>query len=205
MIALLANWSLKHYGDIELANGDVAVGAFTVIMSVFTLFFMPMLGLNQGTQPIIGYNYGAKNYRRVREAYQWQVVYAVTISTVGLFIIQCFAPALVSAFNDNPDLVSVGSFGMRVFLCALPLIGFQVTTANYFQSVGRAVFSIILSLLRQVILLIPAYLILPTLLGLKGIWMAGPISDTGAAIITTFFIAREFKRLKILERQECGI
>jgi len=197
LILLLANWSLKKYGDIELGNGDVAVGAFTIISSVHTLFFMPVLGFNQGAQPIIGYNYGAGNYSRMKEAYKWHLIYSTIVTMTGFCAIQLFAPYLAAFFNDSQRLVDVASFGMRIFLCGLPVMGIQAASTNFFLAIGRPRISIMLNLLRQVFLMISFYLLLPLIFGLKGIWMAAPCSDIIATAVTLYFIVREIRRLGV--------
>lgn len=198
LITVVANRSLMHYGDIEygLGGGDVAIGAMTAINSIAMLFLMPVFGVNQGAQPIIGYNYGAKNFGRVREAAKWAVIYPVLFTTAGFIIIEIFAGPLIYVFNTDELLIRIGSSGMRIFLSMFILVGFQVPSSNFFQAIGRAKISIFLSLLRQVILLIPAYLILPMFFGLTGVWMAGPLADFCAAAITAVFLGREMKRLR---------
>jgi len=198
VITIVANASLMHYGLRELGNGDLAVGAMTVISSISTLFFMPIFGINQGTQPIIGFNYGEGNYERVKSAFIWGVFYSVVICCIGFLIIMLFAPNLIWIFNkEDPDLIRVGAVGLQIFLFMLPLNGFQVPSTNFFQSIGRAKISIFLSLLRQCIILIPAYLLLPLLFGFKGLWYAGPLSDGLASVVTVFFIVREFRLLRL--------
>ncbi len=201
LIAVIANRSLMHYGDIAYGSGggDIAIGAMTAITSVSMLFLMPVFGVNQGSQPIIGYNYGAKNYGRVREAAKWSIIYPMVFTAVGFIIIELFAEPLIYVFNTDETLVKIGAVGMRIFLSMFILVGFQVPSSNFFQAIGRAKISVFLSLLRQVILLIPAYLILPLFFGLTGVWMAGPLADFFAAAITAAFIAREMRILKIEE------
>lgn len=194
-VGMVANHSLKFYGDLAISDGNIAIGAMTVISSVSTLFFMPVFGINQGTQPIVGYNYGARDYQRVREAYKWSVIYAVIVCTVGFIVIQLFSAQMVGAFNDDPELIAVGSFGMRIFMSCIILTGMQVPSINFFQAIGRAKISLFLSLLRQVIFLIPAYLLLPKFFGLTGIWLAGPLSDAVSFFITAYFIFTELKYL----------
>ncbi|MDR1688893.1 MAG: MATE family efflux transporter [Clostridiales bacterium] len=204
-IIVIANNSLKFYGARDLSSatveeslaGSVAVSAFTVINSISTLFVMPVIGINQGSQPIIGYNYGARNFERTREALKWAIIYSVAICGAGFVIVQLFAPQLVRFFNEDTMLIETGAVGIRMFLFALPFVGFQIIASTFFQSIGHARMSILLTLLRQAILLAPLYLILPRFFGLTGIWAAAPVSDVCAAAITFFALRREFKRLGI--------
>ncbi len=195
-ISAISNRSLLHYGQIELGNGDLAISAMTIISSIFMLLFMPVLGINQGVQPIIGFNFGARNYVRVRDALKWAIIYSVGLCVIGFTATEIFAKQMVLIFNNEPELVALGVKGARIFLIAIPLIGFQVPSTNFFQAIGRAKIAIFLSLLRQVILLVPAYIILPYFFGLTGVFFAGPFSEIGTATLTVFLLIREFKRLK---------
>ncbi|MDR1537232.1 MAG: MATE family efflux transporter [Clostridiales bacterium] len=197
LTVVVANHSLAKYGLRDLGReGDViAIGAMTIISSVNMLFCMPVFGVNQGSQPIIGFNYGRRSASRVKDAFKWAVICACAITTAGFIAVEAGAEILVKAFNRDPSLVKTGSQGMRIFLCTLPILGFQIPSTNFFQAIGRAKISMLLSALRQLLLLIPAYIILPPILGFKGVWMAGPTSDLIATAVSAFFIAREFKRI----------
>ena len=194
-INIIANRTLLHYGALEFGSGDHAVGAFTVILSISMLFIMPIFGINQGVQPIIGFNYGSGNMARVKQAYKYAVLYALTFSFVGFVVVQLFAEQLMYMFSDDSAMNEIGAVGMRIILFTMPLMGFQMNTANFFQSIGRAKISLFLALLRQGLLLIPAYFILPRLFGFAGIWYAMPVSDSIAFFITGGMIIREFRRL----------
>lgn len=198
VVQVISNNSLKLYG------GDLAIGAMTIINSVNMIFFMPIFGLNQGVQPIVGYNYGAKKYDRVKEAIKWPQIFATIIASVGFLMVMFVPGLLVKAFNNDPNLLGITEHGMRIFLCMIPLVGSQIIRTNYFSCIGKAKKSMFLSLLRQVILLIPCLIILPKLplptggtLGLTGVWMAGPVSDFLSVIITHFIFKNEMKNLKV--------
>ena len=194
-ITIIANRTLIYYGIIEFGSGEYAVGAFTVIMSISMLFIMPVFGINQGSQPIIGFNYGAGNIARVKAAYKYSVLYALIFSVIGFIVVQAAAPQLMRMFSDDPVLNEIGAVGMRIILFTMPMMGFQMNTANFFQSIGRAKISLFLALLRQGFLLIPAYFILPRIFGFFGIWYAMPMADALALLITGAMIIRELKRL----------
>ena len=190
VVSITANKSLMTYG------GDLAIGAMTVINSVAMLFLMPIFGINQGFQPIVGFNYGAKSYKRVITTLKYAIIAASTIVIVGFILVQAFAPYIIKIFNDDPVLVSIGSTGIRIYLIMLPIIGFQIISTNFFQSIGKAKISMFLSLLRQVLLLIPLYIFLPKIFGtLTSIWFAGPIADATASVLTAFFLFRELRHL----------
>ena len=138
---------------------------------------MPIFGMNQGSQPIIGYNYGAKKYKRVKQTLIYAIIAATIVVAIGGVLIQLFPEIAIKIFNDDPKLIEIGVSGIKIYLAMLPVIGFQAISTNYFQAVGKAKTSMFLSLLRQVILLIPLLIILPKYFGLTGVWLAGPTSD----------------------------
>ncbi len=189
LVSIISNNALKIYG------GDMAIGAMTVITAVAMFFLMPIFGINQGSQPIIGFNYGAREYKRVKSALKLAVLAGTAVSTLGFILTQFYTVSLIKIFNDNPELIKATTVGMRIFLSMLPIIGFQIISANYFQAVGKAPKAMFLSLLRQVIVLIPMIIILPKYLGLMGVWLAGPISDFTASIVTAIFLYNEMKHL----------
>lgn len=190
IVTIVFNKNLLNYG------GDFAIGAMATINSISMLFLMPIFGINQGSQPIIGYNYGAKYFERVKEALKLSILAGTAISTIGFIMVEAFPQALIKMFNNDPNLVKIGSNGIRIFLCMLPIIGFQIVSSNYFQAVGKPKKSIFLSLSRQVILLIPLVFILPKFFGLNGVWMAAPVSDCTSSLLTAFFLLKEIKHLE---------
>jgi len=194
-IIVLVNATLIHYG------GDLAIGAFGIINSVNTLIVMVIIGLNQGTQPIIGYNYGAKLYDRMFKTLKYGIFIATGLTTVG-FIIGTFLPAfMASLFTRDLELQAIATKALRISVTMFPIIGFQIVVTNFFQSIGKAKISIFLSLTRQFLFLVPSLLILPTVFGLTGAWASMPVSDGLSTIVsafTIFFFIRRFKR-KIAE------
>lgn len=189
-VMIVANKVLSRYG------GDAAIAAMTVIQRTSVLVLMPIIGMNQGAQPIIGYNYGAKKFDRVIKTLKYAVIAASVISVTGFLGIQIFPAFIIKAFNSDPDLLRIGIKGIRVFFLMLPVVGAQILCTNYFQSIGMARISMFLSLLRQVILLIPLYFILPVFFGLDGMWYAAPIADITSFLVTLLFIFGEMRKLK---------
>ncbi|MDP4117033.1 MAG: MATE family efflux transporter, partial [Bacteroidota bacterium] len=202
-VSVVANNTLKTYG------GDDAVGAMTIITSVSTLFIMPILGLNQGLQPIIGYNYGAKAYPRVKRALRNGVILATG------YVLLCFAAVMLFPSNiveffiakeaNSMNLISIATHGIGIFFLALPILGIQIPCSNYFQCVGKAGVSMVISILRQVILLIPLYIIIPQFWGIDGIWYAAPISDFASVLITIAVIYIEMRRLNGKDREQVPV
>ena len=198
VVQIIANNALRTYG------GDLAIGAMASISSVSMIFLMPIFGINQGSQPIIGYNYGAKKYERAKKTVKLAMVAATVILTIGAVLIQTFPSAVISLFNSDPKLLEIGVPGLRIYLFMLPIIGISIVGSNYFQSIGKAKLATFLSLLRQVILLIPLTLFLPKIfgLGLTGVWLSGTMSDFLSTIITGIFVIKEFKKEHSLEEKE---
>lgn len=191
VISTLFNIQLIKYG------GDLAVGAMGIINSVAMMVIFCVIAINMASQPIIGFNYGARQYPRVRQALKLAALSATAITIVGFAAVQIFPKAIIGLFNrSDPRLLEIGVRGMRLLLAAFFVVGFQVVGSNFFQAIGKARISMFLNLLRQVIVLIPLLLILPPLLGIDGIWLAGPAADLTATVITAYMIAREWRRLR---------
>jgi Na+-driven multidrug efflux pump len=157
---------------------------------------MPVFGLVQGAQPIIGYNFGAGRLGRVRRTLRLAVIAATVVVCAGFALAQALPGLLLRAFTRDPLLLAVGVPGMRIFLAMLPVVGFQIVAANFFQAVGKARTSLLLSLLRQVIVLIPLLLILPDRFGLVGVWAAGPVSDAAASLLSAVLLLHELRALR---------
>lgn len=190
LVVVLVNTTLMQYG------GDLAIGAFGIINSINTLIIMVIIGLNQGTQPIIGYNYGARLYDRMFRTLKIAVLIATGMSTFG-FIVGTFFPTLMaSLFTRDIELQSIAAHALRVSVFMFPLIGFQIVITNFFQSIGKAKISIFLSLTRQFLFLVPSLFILPSIFGLTGVWAAMPVSDglsTIVSFVTIFYFIRKFE------------
>lgn len=194
LVAVLVNTSLVKYGG---NNGDLAVGAYGIIGSIAMLFIMVVMGINMGMQPIAGYNFGAKKPERVMEVYKLSIIWATVITTIGFILAMAFPYKIVSAFTTDSQMRELSTNAMKLVFLAFPLVGFQVVTSNLFQSIGKAGTAIFLSLSRQLIFLLPAILILPTFLGTNGVWIALPVGDTLAFIVTVVVILTQKNKLFI--------
>ncbi|MCD6347096.1 MAG: MATE family efflux transporter [Bacteroidales bacterium] len=189
VMGLYTNQLISH-------GGDLAVGALGIIFSVSNFLVMSMVAINMASQPIIGFNFGAKDYDRVKRTVRLGIISASIVAVVSTFVVELFPEPLVRLFNtDDPMLFDIAVNGMRIFAIALPVVGFQIVAANFFQSIGKAKVATFLSLLRQLILLAPMLVVLPRLYGLDGVWMATPISDLGSAVITAIFLFIQLKKL----------
>lgn len=190
VLNFIMNTSLAVYG------GDIAISGMGVVNSIVTLLIMPIFGITQGAQPIIGYNYGAKKYDRVKETYKLAVIFATIIVIIGWIATRLFPEQLVSMFNSkDAELMAFGTKAIKRFMIFLPVIGFQIVSSNYFQAIGKSKHSALLGLSRQVLILIPALIILPKFFGLDGVISAGPLADIVSAAITGIFIFIEMRKL----------
>lgn len=178
LLTAILNRSLMTYG------GDIAVSGMGIVNSVQTMLLMPLMGINQGVQPIISFNYGAQKYDRVKTAERLAIIAATAIVLVGWLLTRLFPVQIVSLFNREPELVRFGSKALVSWFWFLPVIGFQVLAANFFQAIGRSTSAMVLTLSRQVVLLIPAIFIFPRLWGMSGLLYAAPFADALSALIT---------------------
>ena len=186
----LLNKKLIEFG------GDLAVGAMGIINSVITLVIMAIVAINMASQPIIGFNYGAKSVPRVKDALRISLVAATIIAVASFTFIESIPGVIVRLFNnDSQQLYDITTEGLRLVILALPIVGFQVVASNFFQAIGKAKIAMFATLFRQVIMLIPLLYILPEFLGIRGIWLSYPFADSMSALAVTFFLIREWKRL----------
>ncbi len=187
LVVAIINTGLLLYG------GDMAVGAYGIVNRVIFVFVMVVLGLTQGMQPIIGYNYGAKKIDRVKRTLKYGLVIGGAVTTFGM-VVALFVPGFVARlFTDDATLTAMAVNGLRIATLAFPLVGVQIVISNFFQSMGMAKLSIFLSMTRQLLFLVPALLILPRFCGLDGIWYSLPLADalafvTGILVLSRFSI-----------------
>ena len=193
LVTLFINQQLKTY------SGDLAIGAYGIVNRISFLFIMINMGLNQGMQPIAGYNYGARKYSRVIEVYKKTVKFATLVALVGFAVSVGIPHAAVSIFTSDAELIELAAKGLVLINLMLPVVGFQMVTSNLFQCLGMINKSIILSMSRQLLFLIPLLYFLPMFLDAKGIWISFPISDFLAATLTAILLIGLMKKLKMLK------
>lgn len=196
LVVILINHALKRYG------GDLAIGAYGIVNRMVMLFVMVVLGVNQGMQPIAGYNFGAKQYGRVSEVLKKTIVYATCVTTFAFLICMIFPYYLARSFTSDQNLIALAITGMRITVAVFPIVGFQMVTSNFFQSIGMAKKAVFLSSTRQLLFLIPMILILPKFFGLNGVWISMPVSDGLATFIAAFMLWKQFKVFKAHENGE---
>ena len=189
-VQVISNNALRTHG------GDLAIGAMATINSIIMMVGMPIVGISQGAQPIIGFNYGSKKYDRSEKTLKLATITATLGLTVGWVIVQLYPEPIVSMFNSDAELVAISVDGIRKYLFMMPLIGMSMIGSNYIQSIGNAKQAMFLSLPRQVILLVPMMLILPKFLGLNGVWFSQPTADVISFIVTFIVVRREVKSHK---------
>jgi putative MATE family efflux protein len=200
-VQLLYNTSMGWYGaaGLGVANGgDIALSGLNISGSIMMMIMMPIFGINLGAQPILGYNYGAKNFSRVLQAYKGAVGAATVICTVGFIIVQAIPNLLVSIFapEGSQALLAFTPLAMRIQLIMLPFTGFQIVSSNIFIVTGRPKISIFLSMLRQCLALIPCMLIFGRVWGLYGVVAAAPVADAFSLVLTGIMIFFELKKLR---------
>ena len=181
-VVIIINNSLVDHG------GDMAVGAYGIINRIAFIFVMITIGVNQGMQPIAGYNYGAMKFDRMMRVLKYAVICGTCVTTVGFIVGQFFPEQCVRLFTSDETLISLSVHAMRLTTVSFPIIGFQMVVANFFQSIGKAKVSVFLSLSRQLVFLIPMLLVLPTLYGVDGVWYSMPVADTIAALVTAIIM-----------------
>ena len=179
---------------INTVTGDLAtlyISIFGVINRIVTFMMMPMFGVVQAFLPIAGFNFGAREYLRVKDAIKVTLFILIGIGSVATIVIFLFTKGIIGVFTDDLELIDKGYLILRTIIIATPLVGFQIISAVLFQALGKARPALFLALLRQLILLIPLLMILPGLLGVNGIWMAFPIADTASVMISSLLLKRE--------------
>lgn len=191
VLVIILNRSLGYYG------GDIAISVYGVIQRITTFFTMPLIGVVQGMQPIAGYNFGAKQPQRVKQVVKLSIIVSAAVALLGMVLIELFPEFFISLFESDNTLVQNGTLALRVIVIFMPIIGIQFVGSRFFQSVGKALPSTLLTLSRQILLLLPLILILPTIgnLGLLGIWLSFPISDLLSTVLTFILLKKEMDRL----------
>ncbi len=187
---ILANNIVGAYG------GDTGIAVMGIATSLVNLLLMPIVGIRQGVQPIIGYNYGAGAFRRVRSALRVSLIGTVAVCTLAYALFFLFSREIVGLFvKDSPRIVTLGVLGLRIFLSSTPIVGVAIIGSVYFQAVKKSATALLINVVRQLIILVPLFVILPRSLGLDGVWLACPVSDLASVLLTLVLLAPEMRRL----------
>ncbi|WP_280744194.1 MULTISPECIES: MATE family efflux transporter [unclassified Parabacteroides] len=193
LVIILINRGLKEYG------GDIAIGAYGIVNRIIFLFTMVIMGLNQGMQPIAGYNFGARRFDRVTEVLKQTIGYAVGVASFGFLIAHLIPSVIVRLFTTDQELIDASVYGLHIVFALFPLVGFQMVTVNFFQSIGMARKAIFLSLTRQLIFLIPFLIILPRFWGAFGVWVSLPAADIVSVTVSAIILYKQFKKFNSLQ------
>ncbi len=185
ILSIILNHTLYTYG------GEHSVAVYGIISRMLMFALFPILGITQGFLPIAGFNYGAKNYHRVKETISISIKYAALLAMIIFVIILIFAKPIVGIFTTDVDIINETPAALRWVFAASPIIAIQLIGAAYFQAAGKAIPALLLTLTKQGFFLIPLVLILPTYFGIFGVWIAFPISDVLSTIITGYFLKKE--------------
>lgn len=191
ILIVIVNRILGGYG------GDLAISTYCIISRLYSIIIMPMIGIIQGFQPIAGYNYGAANYGRLKQALMNGIFLSSLVAAVGFAVIMLAPHYLVSMFTSDSVLISSGARALKISVLCLLIIGIQTIGAAYFQAIGKKLTSLLLGLLRQFIFLVPFVLILPYFFGVDGVWFAFPFADFFATLVTIIFLTFELKSLAL--------
>jgi len=189
-IVIFINKGLKEY------DGDLAIGAYGIVNRLVFICVMIVMGITQGMQPIAGYNFGAQQFDRVTRVLKLSIYGATAMTTLTFLIGECIPELAVRLFTTDEGLISRAAEGFRIVVLFFPIVGFQMVTSNFFQSIGMANKAIFLSLTRQLLFLLPCLLILPTFMGASGIWWSMPISDLVASIVAAVLLYKQFQAFK---------
>lgn len=196
VVVIFVNNTMQDYG------GDLAIGAYGIVNRVAFLFTMVVMGLNHGMQPIVGYNYGAKNYERVRRILFMTIGWATLVTTVGFLVCQLFPEYVVRLFakedgsGDATQLIALASHGLQAILIAFPIVGFSIVVGNFFQYIGKAKRAILLSMTRQMLFILPLLVVLPPKWGQDGVWYSIPIADTMAMVLALGLLIYQLRKLR---------
>ena len=182
---------------VEL-GGDIAVAAMGIIFAITSLIALFTFGMAAGMQPIIGYNYGAGNYERVKQTFRYACVSTILIISFAVIGIIVFSRQIAMMFcASDSTLIDLSSHGLRVFICMYPLVGIQILGTRYFQAIGKGVHAVLIGISRQLFLFIPILYLVSSLFGVEGVWMSSPVTEVLATIVTLLFLFRELKLLEL--------
>lgn len=195
MVVIFINNQLVRFG------GDMSVGAFGIANRIVFIFVMFVMGINQGMQPIAGYNYGAQKLDRMMQVVKLSIIAATAIMILGWFLAMLAPRQCVSLFTTDQHLIDTTVHGMRRMMVMLPIVGYQMVITNFFQCIGKVKISIFLSLSRQLLFLLPALALLPIWFGLDGVWLAQPVSDLIASVVTAWIMIVYMHKFKLQHKE----
>lgn len=200
IVQITMNNVLSYYGALSIYGGNIPLAVSGIIAKINMLIMAFIIGSGQGSQPIIGFNYGAKNYDRVIETYKLTVSITTIVALISFLIFQIFPRQVVSIFGDGSELYfQFAERYMRVYMALMIVNGIQPVSGTFFTSIGKAFKGAFIAMTRQLLFLLPLIIILPRIFGIDGIMYAGPIADGIALIVTIIFVSLEIKKIKKLK------
>lgn len=203
LVQIVLNNSLIHYGSQSIYGSEIPLACSGIVMKTNAILISVIIGISQGAQPIISFNYGAKNYDRVSGIYKLAVSSSLVISVLGFIAFQFFPKQVISLFGTGDQLYFEFAVKfMRIFLFMVLINGVQIISSNFFAAIGKAIKGVFLSLSRQVLFLIPLILVLPFFYGIDGILFAAPVADALAFCVTITLIGKELTHMKTLSTQK---
>lgn len=196
LVQITMNNTLTHYGSLSKFGSEIPLASVGIISKVNIVFMSFVIGTAIGCQPINGFNYGAKNYDRVRQTYKTAVIITTTIATTAFLIFQLFPRQIIGVFGDgSPEYFEFATRYIRIYMLFIFINGIQPVTSSFFTSIGKATKGLVLSMTRQILFLLPLLVIFPIFFGVEGVMYAGPIADIAAAIVSIIFISVELKSM----------
>ncbi len=199
---IVTNNVLKYYGALSIYGSEIPIASVGIIMKVTMIFMSLVIGIAQGTQPIIGYNFGARNYQRVKDTYRLAIIYTTIISIFAFFCFQCFPRQITSLFgNGSEEYFLFSERYFRIYMFFIFVNGIQPVTSMFFSSIGKAGKGVFISLTRQILFLLPLIIIFPIYMGIDGVLYAGPVADFVTVVLTVYFVYKQFKVLDQLSTE----
>ena len=203
IVQIVLNNTLSHYGAQSVYGGDIPLACAGIITKVNMIFMSFVIGISQGIQPIIGFNYGAEKYERVRKSYLLALGTATVLSGIAFFCFQVFPRQIISVFGSGSELYfQFSERYFRIYMFLTLINGIQPVTSNFFNSIGKSQLGVFMSLTRQILFLLPLIVIFPLFMGIDGVMYAGPIADAAAAIVCGYFMVRELKELSVMDKKK---
>ena len=193
---------MTHYGGLSHYGSEIPLAVVGIIAKINSIMMAIIIGISQGCQPIFGYNFGAKNYDRVKETYKTAIILVTIISGIAFISFQVFPRQIISIFGEGTEeYFEFGERYFRIFMFMTVINGIQPLSSNFFTSIGKAKLGITMSLTRQIIFLLPLMILLPRFMGIDGILYAGPIADTVTLFLASFLVYREMKEINKLQSE----
>lgn len=200
VVQIVMNNTLGYYGALSVYGSEIPIACAGIISKVNMIFMSFIIGISQGVQPIIGFNYGAKKYNRVRRTYLLAVGTATVLSGIAFFCFQVFPRQIISVFGEGSEMYfRFSERYFRIYMFLTLMNGIQPVTSNFFNSIGKSKLGVFMSLTRQILFLLPLIVIFPMFMGIDGVMYAGPIADGATAVVCGYFTLRELRELKKLE------